>query len=128
MKVAIGNGYRHIDGAYAYENEQEVGEGIHAMIDQGVVKREDLFIVSKVSQFPKEDMWNSCGWKSIIVLVFGGLAVVHLPYPVHGEGGMWEDSEWPEAEIPGPVSHAFSNRDEGWFVQRQLAGFFSEVV
>lgn len=46
--MAISAGYRHIDGAYVYKNEKEIGTGIHAMINQGVVKREELFVISKV--------------------------------------------------------------------------------
>ena len=48
---AIQAGYRHLDCAADYGNEKEVGEGIKKAIDAGLVKREDLWITSK--------LWNT---------------------------------------------------------------------
>jgi len=48
---AIKSGYRLFDGASDYGNEVECGQGIARAIKEGLVKREELFITSK--------LWNS---------------------------------------------------------------------
>ena len=44
VKLAIGLGYRHIDGASAYGNEKEIGE---ALKESGVARGE-LYVTSKL--------------------------------------------------------------------------------
>ena len=46
--TAIKTRYRLIDTAASYMNEAEVGRAIKRAIDEGIVKREELFVVSKM--------------------------------------------------------------------------------
>uniref|UniRef100_A0A1B6JNN9 NADP-dependent oxidoreductase domain-containing protein n=1 Tax=Homalodisca liturata TaxID=320908 RepID=A0A1B6JNN9_9HEMI len=41
-------GYRHLDSAYAYENEEAIGQAIREWMDIGGLKREDFFITTKL--------------------------------------------------------------------------------
>lgn len=62
VREAILNcGYRHIDGAWLYKNEDEVGRGIRQAIEQsqGKIKREDLFITTKLWNQVKSNILSS---------------------------------------------------------------------
>lgn len=48
---AIKKGYRLFDGAYDYQNEKEAGQGIQRAIKDGLIKREDVFVTTK--------LWNN---------------------------------------------------------------------
>ncbi|PGL70716.1 aldo/keto reductase [Bacillus sp. AFS055030] len=59
VKAAIRNGYRSIDTAAIYQNEEGVGQGIREALEENGLKREDLFITSKV--------WNAdLGYQSTL--------------------------------------------------------------
>ncbi len=51
VQTAIDCGYRHFDSACDYGNEKEAGDGFSAAIASGKVKRDDLWITSK--------LWNT---------------------------------------------------------------------
>ncbi len=48
---AVDVGYRHFDCAERYQNEREVGEALKSAFDAGVIKRQDLFMTTK--------LWNT---------------------------------------------------------------------
>ena len=54
VEQALRLGYRHIDTAEMYDNEREVGEGLHA----SGIKRGDVFVTTKVwpSHFAPRDL------------------------------------------------------------------------
>lgn len=49
VETAIAAGYRHIDCAYNYQNEHEVGQAIRTKIADGTITRDDIWITTKVS-------------------------------------------------------------------------------
>ena len=54
VRAAIQRGYRLIDTALLYDNQAAVGKGIREAIAAGEVKREELFVTSKVAFYPAE--------------------------------------------------------------------------
>ncbi|XP_019828866.2 dihydrodiol dehydrogenase 3-like [Bos indicus] len=81
-KFAIEAGFRHIDSAYTYQNEEQVGQAIRSKIADGTVKREDIFYTSKVwSTFLRPDLVRPALEKSLkdLQLDYVDLYIIHQP-------------------------------------------------
>lgn len=48
VKVAVRAGYRHLDCAWIYGNEKEIGEALAELFEEGVVTRDELWVTSKL--------------------------------------------------------------------------------
>lgn len=56
VKAALSSGVRLFDTASAYGNEEEVGQAIREAIEEGLVQREDVFVITKI--YPGSEMEN----------------------------------------------------------------------
>jgi methylglyoxal/glyoxal reductase len=73
VKTAIKHGYRSVDTAAIYGNEEGVGQGIREGIKEAGISREDLFVTSKV--------WNTdLGYDSTIEAYETSLNKLGLEY------------------------------------------------
>jgi len=73
VRTAIKHGYRSIDTAAIYRNEEGVGQGIREGMKEAGISREDLFITSKV--------WNSdFGYDTTIAAYEESLKKLGLDY------------------------------------------------
>ncbi|TDZ75065.1 D-galacturonate reductase [Colletotrichum trifolii] len=89
VSYSLSVGYKAIDGAYCYANEDEVGQGLKEAFASGV-KREDIFVVTKLwatyttsDERVKEGLEKSL--KSL-GLDYVDLYLVHWPVAMNPEG------------------------------------------
>ncbi|XP_061722828.1 aldo-keto reductase AKR2E4-like isoform X2 [Cydia pomonella] len=86
---AIEEGYRHIDTAAIYQDEPQVGQGIADAIAKGLVKREDLFVTTK--------LWNDRHAQDQVMpalreslerlgLDYVDLYLIHFPVALNADG------------------------------------------
>ena len=92
-------GYRLFDCAACYGNEKEIGVEIARAIDEGVVERKDLFIMSKVWNDMHRNVAESCR-KSIEDLQCGYLDMlfIHWPFPNYHAPGCDGDARNPDSK------------------------------
>lgn len=81
--MAIDHGVRLIDTAAIYSNEYEIGKAIKVKIDEGVMKREDMCIVTKLwNTHHRPDLVKDAFMQSLknLGLEYVDLYLMHNPY------------------------------------------------
>ncbi|XP_071826303.1 aldo-keto reductase 1B-like isoform X2 [Apostichopus japonicus] len=121
--AAIDAGYRHLDCAWAYSNEIEVGEALKEKFTDGTVKREDVFITSKLwNSFhaPEDVQRNLEDTLKKLQLSYLDLYLMHWPtafqagenpFPTNADGGF----------IPGPTDYTVTWQAMEKLVEKGLA-------
>lgn len=109
--AALRNGYRHIDTATAYGNEESVGKAINDFLKEGSVKRSELFITTKLhNQDHGYDLTKAAIEKSLnmLGLDYLDLYLIHWPNPIkfrdcwaEANAGSWKAME--EAREEGKI-------------------------
>jgi len=120
VELAIRLGYRHIDAAYIYLNEKEVGEATARVMGEGedkIVKREDMFITSKLWNTDHEPhlVEETCRKQMADLQVeYLDLYLMHFPTAfVKGDGNVPRNAD-------GTVNYGTTHYKDTWAAMEKL--------
>lgn len=85
---ALEAGYRHIDCAAVYQNEREVGEALVKAFSDGLIRREDIFVTSKLWNNAHEEHRVASGLEQTLAdlkLEYLDLYLIHWPVSLKSE-------------------------------------------
>ncbi len=96
---AVSAGYRMLDCASVYQNEDQIGLVLERLFTEKVVSREELFITSKVWNDQHREVRKACE-KSLsdLRLSYIDLYFVHWPFPNYHAPGCDGDSRNPDSK------------------------------
>lgn len=92
VRTALKAGYRHIDCAAIYFNEDEIGQALTDSFNQGICKREDIFVTSKL-WIDQKDTVQSALQQSLQDLQLDYLDMYLIHWPVNVKKGV-KFGEW----------------------------------
>jgi len=117
VEAALDAGYKHIDCAWIYFNEKEVGEALKKKFDDGTIKREDLFVTTKLwNTFHQPSDVKDAFMKSLTAL---GLDYIDL-YLIHFPVGFTKNGDSPMSMKDGKLDIDPVDYVDTWKAMEQL--------
>ncbi|KAJ1374222.1 hypothetical protein KIN20_036856 [Parelaphostrongylus tenuis] len=108
LRTALDHGYRLIDTAFLYRNEAIIGRVLHEYISSGKIKREELFITTKLpfTAHTAEDVAKCVETQlKSLQLDYVDLYLIHCPCPFERKSDSFLPNVVDGAFVPTMVEH-----------------------